>query len=595
METALRTSLEAVNTKIKDTRKAAEASVQAVTAAYATMATSVDKSAQEQTTAIDRRYKAELALIEQSAGSSDARYMAETAALITTTEEQLGVLRSAAAEKLSLIEQEAADRRATIAVMYESDRERAQALAALDQETMEKRRSVLGQMLSDYRQHIDTLNNEAKRHLEAVKAVEEQKRELTMNGEEKIRELQRKTMDDYAAYQDRIREIDEWTSKARQALAAGDSAVAIEYAKKAEQAANSVSSAVEKDGKTLVSQQQAVSTAVGIVNTAIGIQQRALDARGQAHQAAANAATAEAQSVEQSMQGMASAAEALAQTINAGAQFIITTNVEQLRTDVASLDALITERERMMTIQTNLDEIKGQLADTKAAVDVLDDVPMELRTNLDQVQGQADALQHDLAQPTNSQHTVGGLEAAKSDAQTLQRTLNTNTNSQHHVSDNAEQVQAEINALKRNTSSTHTIYVRKVQKNALGGLIEKFAAGGQAFRRAIGRISGPGTGTSDSIPSMLSDGEFVIRASMVKKWGAAFFESLNAGFLPPLPKYALGGAVNMPMQTAGQSEALTVTFRAGELEAPVRISDQASRESMKAFARELQRVKLVQG
>jgi hypothetical protein len=33
-----------------------------------------------------------------------------------------------------------------------------------------------------------------------------------------------------------------------------------------------------------------------------------------------------------------------------------------------------------------------------------------------------------MALPTNSQHTVAGLDAAKSDAQTLQRTLNTNTN-----------------------------------------------------------------------------------------------------------------------------------------------------------------------
>lgn len=55
-----------------------------------------------------------------------------------------------------------------------------------------------------------------------------------------------------------------------------------------------------------------------------------------------------------------------------------------------------------------------------------------------------------------------------------------------------------------------------------------------------GRISGPGTGTSDSIPAMLSNGEFVIKASSVSKYGQGFLEMLNSG---NLPKFATGGLV----------------------------------------------------
>lgn len=47
-----------------------------------------------------------------------------------------------------------------------------------------------------------------------------------------------------------------------------------------------------------------------------------------------------------------------------------------------------------------------------------------------------------------------------------------------------------------------------------------------------GLITGPGTGTSDSIPMMLSNGEFVIRAASVRKFGAGLFTSLNSGFMP---------------------------------------------------------------
>ena len=50
-----------------------------------------------------------------------------------------------------------------------------------------------------------------------------------------------------------------------------------------------------------------------------------------------------------------------------------------------------------------------------------------------------------------------------------------------------------------------------------------FAQGGLAsleeFPRRSGRIAGPGTGRSDDVPAMLSDGEFVMTAKAVKGAG----------------------------------------------------------------------------
>ena len=57
-----------------------------------------------------------------------------------------------------------------------------------------------------------------------------------------------------------------------------------------------------------------------------------------------------------------------------------------------------------------------------------------------------------------------------------------------------------------NTSSTHTIYVRKVEANATGGLVgggvRRFADGG-AVAPAFPRMSGgsvPGSGHHDTVP-----------------------------------------------------------------------------------------------
>jgi len=53
-----------------------------------------------------------------------------------------------------------------------------------------------------------------------------------------------------------------------------------------------------------------------------------------------------------------------------------------------------------------------------------------------------------------------------------------------------------------------------------------------------GKIAGPGSGTSDSIPALLSNGEYVIKADSVNKYGVETFDALNAG------RYAAGGPAN---------------------------------------------------
>jgi hypothetical protein len=66
-----------------------------------------------------------------------------------------------------------------------------------------------------------------------------------------------------------------------------------------------------------------------------------------------------------------------------------------------------------------------------------------------------------------------------------------------------------------------------------------------------GAVRGPGTATSDSIPAMLSDGEYIIPAHTVAKFGVRFFDNLkNAGHssstsssVPGQVAFATGGLV----------------------------------------------------
>lgn len=69
---------------------------------------------------------------------------------------------------------------------------------------------------------------------------------------------------------------------------------------------------------------------------------------------------------------------------------------------------------------------------------------------------------------------------------------------------------------------------------ATGGLI----ANGAVHLLSGGAVHGPGTGTSDSVPAWLSNGEFVINAAATRKW-LPTLQAINAGKEPP--RFATGG------------------------------------------------------
>ena len=59
-----------------------------------------------------------------------------------------------------------------------------------------------------------------------------------------------------------------------------------------------------------------------------------------------------------------------------------------------------------------------------------------------------------------------------------------------------------------------------------------------------GLVAGPGSGTSDSIPAMLSNGEYVMRASSVSAYGVDFFNALNQQRVGFAPTSNMGGAMS---------------------------------------------------
>ena len=87
-----------------------------------------------------------------------------------------------------------------------------------------------------------------------------------------------------------------------------------------------------------------------------------------------------------------------------------------------------------------------------------------------------------------------------------------------------------------------------------------------------GSVDGPGTGTSDSIPAMLSNGEYVLNAQAVDRLGVPFLNGLNTGRLRGFASGGLvgsGGAYNRPVSVASSSSSTSnsITLNVSALDA----------------------------
>ncbi|MGH3095562.1 MAG: hypothetical protein ACRDMV_06125 [Streptosporangiales bacterium] len=118
---------------------------------------------------------------------------------------------------------------------------------------------------------------------------------------------------------------------------------------------------------------------------------------------------------------------------------------------------------------------------------------------------------------------------------------------------NIAQLRRKVNVAKAELRGIHdrtvNVWVNKIftARNAGGHPHRTYSASG-------GLIRGRGSGTSDSIPRWLSNGEYVVRAASVKRVGTAFLAAVNRGGSASAsnrPGHAASGGV---VQAAGQGD-----------------------------------------
>jgi TP901 family phage tail tape measure protein len=164
-----------------------------------------------------------------------------------------------------------------------------------------------------------------------------------------------------------------------------------------------------------------------------------------------------------------------------------------------------------LKIQTDKAAELGRLNDTKAKLQELMDLPVGEKLGKDLGKYAAGISEVAANMPKSAQDTMNKL--AKSFGDNFQSVFDA-------------ELQKSADAYGVNPTNLKTL-IQKSLPSAKSSSDRKNREGGYA---AGGYITGPGSSTSDSIPAMLSNGEYVIKADSVKRIGKGTLDKINNGY-----------------------------------------------------------------
>ncbi|MDD2883333.1 MAG: tape measure protein [Rhodoferax sp.] len=580
--------------------------------AYKGLTAMVEANLQKQVDAVKTRYQQEQTALDLSSASQATQIAKSTLLLTDALTQQTTLRQKATTDTLKLIDDESTARVAAAAKQGLTEAERSANVTRVENEILATKRQSMVIAATEYRAHIDALNAEANRHLAEIQRIEEAKRQLTMTTEEKIRELRRQGMTEFEATEDRKRQIVELQSKARDALAAGEFEQAKQLAQKAMDLAVQVGSAQTAEAKkaeeakkaseqahtqvvTLESQareasrkqeydkaadlmrqadtlraelaqktkesdaaitqgKDGVNRSIQAIRESEDILVKSLDAQAQAHKQAAQAALAAREQIKQTLTDTETQIDQITAKLKDGLKVTLDADTTRFDKAMADLDKAMAEKERLLVIKADLEQAQKKLQEYEALLKEGKTLPVD--ADVSQAKAALDKLTVYAKQNSliELQVTSEKAQAAINNVEGMINALGRiRTESQHSVNTNADAARSQISSLNgMNTSSTHTIYVTKVETNATGGLVgagvPHFAVGGsvaspvaQAFARMTGG-SVPGSGDQDTVPRTLDSGAYVLRKAAVRKYGSSALSKIANG----VARFATGGSVVSP-------------------------------------------------
>lgn len=280
---------------------------------------------------LDALLQQQTALIAATATNETAKEAATTAAIMAAHVERLALIKSYQTEALALIEQEKTARLAAVKASGETEKQ-------INGEAMTAKRALLAGLLGEYQNHFNSLNAQYSAHLAHVNQIEAAKRAAVMGAEEAIREMARSTMTARQAYADQQKQIDELQAKARQALEEGNFKLAQEYSEKAIGLAKTTANEVKQGDQVIIDKRQAVATATNQVKESLELMKKAYDGQGEAAKGEAAQTLQAMNDTKSATENLRIAVQTLDTALSAQHALTVKTNIPQVRAEIKSLD-----------------------------------------------------------------------------------------------------------------------------------------------------------------------------------------------------------------------------------------------------------------
>ena len=556
LKTSAESMADGIDAVLSKADSAATTHADAMVKPYADAAKAISAAFDAQTAQVDANLKQQLYAIDYLASSEQQKIAETTQAMIAAEFKKTTAALNAKIE----LDKTWSD---TYGKAIELARKAGGDVSALEQKGAEARISSLQSMVNAYQSSVDNMIGEEHRLLDAVRKTAEERENLSRSIEDKIRALLQKGMGDVLAYADKQKQYDEKQEEAIQAILEGNFTDAKKFADDAIRLAESTAHAVDSistdaEGNTsrteVISQNKAIATSIAQIKESAALADSALSGLG-------NSQVSQAKSIATALAGAKSGLtefkdelDKAVADVNAKAQLKITLDAKSAQDEIDKLAALTAAKELSVKIKADPINADKEIADLQATLEAAK-ITVPAVVAFDKLRdGELEKMQDELNKSLAFLATVPvdvnteKAIATFTDMKTLiDAKLSQPTSAEHYVTPKFEDVFKAIEQIIQNTSSTHTVYVNTVQNNATGGLIQHLSSGGrvaaQTFRRVVGTISGPGTGTSDEVPVMASNGEFMVKTDAVKYYGVDFMNALNNKRLPVAPGYAIGGQI----------------------------------------------------
>ena len=481
--------LDKLNTAIQITAADAEKAYGAMATGYERLGEIVGKQANEQVSEVERRYNREKSLIDATVSNVDEAEQLKTNLVINANAEKTRILEKSSAEQLKYLDKQAeaekgaldaklaaldkevakveealgkqgADRKEAERRLKDLDLERQNAVSASEEKVRAKKIEVMEQIRDRYKAHIDALNAEEDRHLQRVKDIEDQKAQLKMSLEEKLRSIEKGAMGEYERYQANMTDVAEYQAKAREAFSRGEYEEGKKYLDMAKNAASELNQEVKKGDQILVDKKTAAENAKNALKQIYDTQLEGLGKEQQGHKDSAAALRQASNEKVADLQKVSAEIDKLYERSKRDTEIRISANLEQAKEKISELGSLIKDKEYLLKVKTDLDAAQAAL--DKLMKDIEAGKPFKVDADVAKAEETLKNLKKYAEETNNTKLAMETTEAlakidqAKARAQSLN---DLQTNQKHNVEVTGDM--SKVEELKKSngttTSQTHDI------------------------------------------------------------------------------------------------------------------------------------------